>query len=214
MPNPTPPLYNVPRLDLTPVFSFGVGYHSASWIEIESATTDDGRTVFTTTAEPPMLHPLDRFIGEVSRIVVRENDDRRIGVAYMRVIDGAKPENYMVWHVDNPDGAVRFHTAIATDDAKVNLAWLQDADLIGAPVERTWQTARFVQPANGVIVKFTTEPHGVLPQDPRPGHLTAIFFATLYRTRAEADLYTTNNTQTGSHAMLPRLEPTRGPQPR
>lgn len=189
-------------VDLTGVFEAGVGYHSAAWIEV----SDNGEVA----ADRDIADPLRLFLGEVAAMV-KENPERvlgRIGVAYMRVIDGRSPENYMKWHVDNPDGANRFHTAVSTDGSAVNLAWPEDESLIGHRVDETdWSEA--YQPNNGVIVGFTTEPHGVLPQAERPGQATAIYFATLYQNRQDADLYTTNNTQTGSHAMLPTLEDTR-----
>lgn len=188
------------ELDLTPVFDLPVGYHSAAWVDL----TGD-----TVVSDRPLLTPLDQFVAEVHAVVHREGIQRWIGAAYMRVIDGERPENYMRWHVDPLDDAYRFHTAIATDDASVNLAWPVDQATEGRKVEDSWTDVEYVQPPNGELIVFTTEVHGVLPQPVRPGQRTAIFFATLYRDRQAADLYTTNNTQTESHAMLPALEPTR-----
>jgi hypothetical protein len=105
----------------------------------------------------------------------------------MRVLDGASPENRLRWHaVDLP--GVRFSTAIATDGANVNLAWLPSDDLVGRTVAETdWE--RFPQSRNGDIVVFRKEPHGVVPQPRRPGELTVVFFATFYKNQAEADRY-------------------------
>jgi hypothetical protein len=195
-----PTTSHYPDLDLTPVFTHGVGYHGAAWIDLSDGIV---------SADRLLLPPLDQFVATVADMAETAGIDQRVGVAYMRVIDGSEPENYMRWHRDNPDGAVRFHTAIATDNAQVNLSWLVDDDLIGFKVTDTEWPVEGVQPPNGDVTMFTTEAHGVLPQPVRPGQFTAIFFATLYTDRLTADLYTTNNTQTGSHAMLPTLEQTR-----
>lgn len=187
-------------LDLSAAFTEGVGYHSPCWVDLSSGSLVVDREVPA---------PLRAFLEEVNQIVHKDDlaNGCRIGCAYMRVIDGGSPENYMKWHIDNQDGATRFHTAISTDGARVNLAWPAE-ELVGRKVTDTeWQSA--MQPGNGEICVFTTEPHGVLPQPDRTGELTAIFFATLYPNRAAADLYATNNTSTGSHAMLPGLEKTR-----
>jgi len=207
MPQPNIIEHHNPELDLTNAFNREPGYHGAAWVEV----TDTGYAT-----DRPVPNELGQFLTEVARLTANTESIRelgRIGCAYMRVIDGANPENYMKWHVDNEDGGLRFHTAISTDGAKVNLAWPQDESLVGQPVENTdWQQAAH-QPDNGVIVGFTTQPHGVLPQPSRPGEKTAIFFATLYKERSAADLYSTNNTSTESHAMLPSLEDSRYPLP-
>ena len=178
------------------------GYHGACWVRV----TDDAAR--TDRDVPPALRA---FLSRVNTMALNEDSKHRIGCAYFRVIDAGTPENYMAWHRDNLDGAERYHTAIATDGAPVHLAFLADGQdhLVGQPVESTHATARYTQPGNGTVVRFEQDAHGVLPQLVRPNDRTVIFFATLYQTRAEADLYSTNNTRTGSHAMLPTLEGTR-----
>lgn len=187
-----------PDLNLADAFVQDVGYHGTCWIDLNGEESKFDRDVPA---------PLQEFVGEVSRIV-KEGTLRGlggIGCAYLRVIDGAHPENYMRWHIDNQDGGVRFHTAISTDGTPVNLAWPEDQSFVGQPVEDTeWGEA--YQPDNGVIVGFTTEPHGVLPLPERPGEKTAIFFATMYDNREQADLYTTNNTTGSQHGTLPSLD--------
>ena len=185
--------------DLSGAFSEATGYHGTCWIDLSNGELAIDREVPA---------PLKTFVTEVANIVhTDEIPNCLIGCAYMRIIEGSAPENYMKWHVDNEDGGVRFHTAIATDNAKVNLAW-PDPSWVGQKVTDTEWTAAS-QPENGVIVAFTTEPHGVLPQPARPGEKTAVFFVTLYASREMADLYTTNNTATSGHAALPALEATR-----
>jgi len=191
--------------DLTEAFEHPAGYHSPVWLDLTGGP-------LIGAAVPA---PLEAFVLEVAKIV-RENKlpDCNIGVAYMRVIDGERPQNEMAWHVDNQDGGTRFSTAISTDDAKVNLAWAGDQNLAGQKVTHTDWHSEF-QPDNGAIAVFTTEVHGVIPQPQRPGQLTAVFFSTLYKDRATADLYTTNcfDTDDGeashTHAALPQLEGSR-----
>lgn len=180
------------------------GYHGTCWWR--------ATPLGTALVDRDIPASLRAFLSAVARMAEREGSDRRVGAGYVRVIDGAAPENYMAWHVDNPDQAERYHLTLATDGAPVHLAFLDPAagaELVGQPVESTHQLASYRQPPNGTLVRFTTEPHGVLPQPARPGAKTIIFFATLYRNRQEADLYTTNNTSTGQHGTLPTLEGTR-----
>jgi hypothetical protein len=189
-----------PGPDLSDIFRLDPGYHGTCWAE---------RVTGTISIDREVPRPLERFLIAVRRIIdVQQLEDCVHGCAYVRVVDGGRPENYMSWHVDNEDGGVRFATSIATDEACVNLAWPADASEVGVPVEATdW--GRAVQPANGRICVFTTEPHGVVPQPVRPGERTANFFATFYPSRAVADLWSTNNTATAGHQALPVLEATR-----
>lgn len=191
-------------LDLEDALHLPPGYHGTTWFELDPTSS-------VISLEHPRETPttLVAFLLGVARAAAELDVDLRFGTAYLRVIDGGAPENYMNWHVDNEDGGVRFHTAIATDDARVNLAWPKSDDVANQPVEETWNDVEYDQPANGELVAFTTELHGVLPQLPRPGEATIVFFATLYTSREAADLYTTNNTATSGHGTLPALEPTR-----
>jgi hypothetical protein len=187
--------------DLSGAVDLAPGYHGTCWVDLS------GESMHADRAIP---RPLVVFLTEVSCIVRAAAVPERIGVAYQRVLAGARPENYMRWHRDNEDGGVRFHAAVATDGARVPLAWPSDPTWVGRKVTDTpWEQAH--QPANGDIAMFTTEPHGVVPQPERPGEVTVIFFATLYRSRADADLYTTNNAATPEHAALPALAQTRLP---
>lgn len=181
--------------------SHELGYHGTTWVHLG----EHGGPRWDPEV-PGLLHD---FLREVERAAAVSCPDREHGCAYLRVLDGAQPENYMLWHVDNLDGGVRFTTTLATDGACAQLAWLLDPELLDEPVETTYQSAPWVQPPNGTLVEFTTEPHGVLPQVERPGELTVILFATLYKSREAADLYTTNNTATAAHAALPALERSR-----
>lgn len=158
-----------------------VGYHGVTWFEVDLQAY---------TIESPVPQALRNFIGEVAHLARDCNIPERHGMAYMRVIDAGQPENYMKRHVDNEDGGVRFSTAVSSDDVPVNLVF--DTQL-----------------PNGEIAVFTTEPHHVKVQPARPGQRTAVFFATLYRSRAEAELYVTHNTTDYTHAVLPSLEDTR-----
>lgn len=196
---------------LREAFNLAPGYHSACWVE----RSDTG---FTTDRAIP--EPLKAFLAAACRKAHEVGISESVGAAYMRIIDGNEPENYLLWHTDNADGGVRFTTTIASDDAPVQLGWLLDdySDLVGESVERSlpWLNAQqprgYRQPPNGEVVMFTTQPHGVLPQRPRPGERTAVFFMTLYRSRREADLFTTNCTKVGEvveHHELPQLESTR-----
>lgn len=186
--------------ELVSAFELGPGYHGMTWVDLSQ---DEPQC-----EDPDVPKALRAFIGEVGKLMRR--DDRlagigHIGCAYVRVVDAAEPENYMRWHRDNQDGGVRFHTASSSDGAAVNLAWPEDSTVEGQVVTDTdWGSA--YQPANGVIVGFTNEVHGVVPQPERPDATTALFFMTVYPSREEADLYTTNNTITGQHAALPELE--------
>lgn len=195
-------LFKIPSSGLTAALSEEVGYHGTCWLDL----TDDG---FVIDQDVPA--PLEAFVTEVAKYVRANRLPNCVaGVAYMRVIDGAMPENDMRWHTDNADGGVRFHTAIATDDARVNLAYPPDVSDVGMKVlDTNWQTAW--QPDNGVVVVFTTEPHGVLPQWPRPGQRTIVFFATLYESREVADICNCANLEPAMtvHAALPALEASR-----
>lgn len=190
---------------LAGAFDYPVDYHDPCWVDLSNGLSIDR----------PVCAPLEEFIRQVARIV-RENNlpDCNVGVAYMRVIDGENPQNEMAWHIDNQDGGTRFSTALATDDARVNLAWTSDTSMVGAKVAKTRWEDEF-QPDNNVIVVFTVEPHGVLPQPERRGERTAVFFSTLYKDRKTADLYTTNcfDADDGeishTHAALPALENSR-----
>lgn len=180
------------------IFNLPVGYHAISWVQL----TDDG---FTT--DTPVHPAMASFLRACTEWIVAQGVQRSCHVAccYVRIVDAGSPENYMSWHTDNHDGGLRFATSISTDDIPVNLAWPPDDTNVGIPVQDTdWRAAR--QAPNGAIVVFTTEPHGVIPQEPRPGALTANFFATFYESREVADLYQTNNTATSSHQALPALE--------
>jgi hypothetical protein len=103
----------------------------------------------------------------------------------------------------------RFSTAVATDDARVNLAFTDSPDWVRCQVVHTdWEQAD--QPANGDIAVFTTEPHGVLPQSVRPGEQTAVFFTTLYTSKEAADPSTTSNTEECcEHEALSELKASR-----
>ena len=171
--------YRNSALDLSGAFQQAMGYGAACWVDLT------GRKITIDRAIPSAL---ESFLREVACIIdLAEMDDCRIGCAYLRVIDGATPENQLRWHsVDLP--GVRFSTTITTDGAKANLAWLPDEELVGRKVADTdWR--QFHQSENGDIVVFRREPHGVVPQSARPGELTAVFFATFYKNKAEADRY-------------------------
>lgn len=189
-------------MNLSTIFDEPVGYHGAAWVDLTDGQINIDR---------PVPEALFHFLTEVSHHANELDLPERIGTAYVRVIDAGQPENYMTWHRDNADGGVRFHVAISTDGRLVNLAFLHELshDLVGQSVEDTWQHAHWDQHPNGTLVMFTDEPHGVLPQPPRPNERTAVFFATLYMDRASADLYMTNNTTTANHAALPQLEDAR-----
>lgn len=176
------------------------GYYGTCWFEVREHGPRTDRLV-------PGL--LGHFLHEVARVALAEGLEERVGPAYLRVVDAGRPENYMLWHADCEDGGVRFHAALATDGRPVTLAWPDDPALVGQPVEATCREALWLQPPNGTLCRFTTEPHGVLPQPARPGERTVVLFTTLYRTRAAADLYTTNNTTTPEHVALPQLEVSR-----
>lgn len=198
---PRRPESAIGALDLTEAFHRPPGYHGACWVDLCSPALVDRQ----------IPRPLRRFLFEVRAMAADAELKERHGVAYFRVIDGAHAHNDLAWHIDNNPCGVRFQTAISTDGAPVNLAWLEDRDHIGQPVADTYEQARYWQPDNGVIVCFRRQPHGVLPQPERPGELTVVFFATLYPTRADADLYTTHchGVDSGDHAILPTLEATR-----
>lgn len=191
-------------VNLIGAWDYGPGYHGTCWFEV----TPDGDL----RVDRRIPEPLQHFLLEVAWMIYRNEQPERIGCGYMRIIDAGEPENHMVWHRDNPDGGVRYHTAITTDDAKAALAWTSVDDWEGVKVVDTeWlDPQRVQQPSNGVVERFTSELHGVLPQKPRPGERTAIFFATLYTHRNAADLYTTNCFPAGAaapkHATLPTLE--------
>jgi hypothetical protein len=193
-------MLTVPGPDLSAVFGLPPGYHGTCWAELAGPMM---------IVDRPVPAALWEFLTAVQHVVRDQSLTGCVhGCAYVRVVDAGRPENYMSWHTDNHDGGVRFATSIATDGARVNLAWPADANEVGVPVEDTdWQRA--VQPANGRICVFTTELHGVVPQPARPGELTANFFATFYPSRAVADLWSTNNTATAGHQALPVLEATR-----
>jgi hypothetical protein len=175
--------YKNPALDLSAAFKEPTGYLGTCWIDLS-----DGELKI----DQAIPSALEAFLREVVKIVhANDMTSCLIGCAYMRVIDGSFPENRLRWHAVNLPG-VRFSTAIATDGAQTNLAWLPDDELVGYRVGDTdWE--QFPQSANGDIIVFTTEPHGVLPQPARPGELTVVFFVTLYKSQAEADLYEHHN---------------------
>lgn len=184
-------------LDLSSAFDEEPGYHGTTWVSLESGELHTDR---------PVPGALNNFLQGVRGIVADEDlKGCNHGSAYMRVIDASNPENYMCWHIDNQDGGVRFSTAISTDGVGVNLAWPDDPSVVGKKVIDT-DYRLSTQPDNGDIVVFTTEPHGVLPLQPRLGERTAVFFVTMYESREKADLYTCNNTVTPhQHATLPSL---------
>jgi hypothetical protein len=165
-----------------PALAFDVGYRDVCWFNVFEAGMQPDRDV-----SPQMRE----FLYRVAALAHDLNLDEQHGVAYLRVIDAGEPENYMVEHVDNEHGGVRFTTAVATDDYPVNMVFGDE------------------QPPNGHLVMFTTEPHRVRKQYPRPGEKTVVFFATLNSSREAADLVTTNNTGTGIHAVLGQLRESR-----
>lgn len=153
--------------------------------------------------------PLWEFLDRVNDIALDRDIDKPAGVAYLRVVDGSDVNDRQRWHHDNEhDGAVRFTAAVTTDGAPASIAFLTDPQLVGAP---TSATHPHTQAPNGTVDVFTTEPHGVVQLPARPGELTGVFFCTLYDSRQQADLYTTQNMSGGDqqHRALPTLERTR-----
>ena len=181
--------------DLSSVFDLDVGYHGVSWVDLYEVG-------FGTDWMP---EPLIRFVG--TAVPYARERGLPAGCCYVRIVDAGQPENYMSWHTDNHDGGLRFATSISTDGVPVNLAWPEQPGWEGVTVTDTaWGDAW--QAPNGQVVMFTTELHGVLPQEPRPGERTANFFVTFYERRELADLHTTNNTATSEHQALPALSTT------
>lgn len=175
------------------------GYHGVAWATLDPDGIQTDRIV------PAALW---RFLATIHSAILERGllAERHTGPAYLRVVDGAHPENYMRWHRDNQtDGGLRFATAIATDHAPVHFLFTTREEWIGLEVADTpWMTAELIDP--GIITAFREDIHGVRPLPPRPGHKTAVMFCTLHPDRTCADLETTNNTSGFRHAVLPTLE--------
>lgn len=195
-----PVLIDGRHLNLIDGLGLPVGYHGACWW----TPTPTGHP----WADRPIPEPLRRFLAAVNGHILDNGllEQRSIGTAYLRVLDAGQPENCMRWHRDNQDNnGLRFTTAVTTGNIPVNMAFTDRPEWSGRDVADTpWHTTR--RTPNSVIAAFTDQLHGVIPQPPRPGHKTAIYFTTLVDRAHRADLQTTNNTTGFTHAVLPTLQ--------
>lgn len=180
--------------DLPGAFDLDAGYHDPCVIERAGRLFVPDRDV-----HPALRH----FVGQVAAIANAAGLAEPVGDACLRVIDVTTPQVTQRWHTDNDDSGVRFTTAIASDGWPVNLAFLHDDDRVGEPVNAAHPHAQY---PNGWTMVFRREPHGALPSPPRPGQRTAVFFATLYPSRRDLDLYTNHCGNGPVHQILPALE--------
>lgn len=172
-------------------FALPVGYHAPCNItRLDNGGYRVDRTI------PDVLH---HFLGVVTALADEAQLPQPGGVGYLRIVD-ASTTFRQLWHIDNDDGGVRFTTAVATDGHPVNMAFLDDHDRVGCPVDPADSHS---QHRDGTVRMFRREPHGALPAPPRPGALTAVFFATLYP--SAADLWTNNCGNGPVHQALPAL---------
>lgn len=193
------PIAPAPQLTLPDTFQMPAGYHAPCWIERTTATA--------VVPDREIPAPLRRFLNAIGFMAYEHSINHRHGTAYMRVMP-ASASRGMQWHVDNDDGAVRFTAAASSDDHPVGMAWLQDPELIG--VDSSYAHPH-TQTPNGHIAMFRQEPHGVIPRDDDTDAVTVVYFATLWESRDDADLYTSHTVRDElRHPALPSLEGTRG----